>query len=297
MKISMVTLHKEFYKRKWLRIDGDDSVRMLLTVHDEVVFEIKHERVVEAIPVIVEIMERPGKLASPPWKIPLIVEPLVGPNWGTGYKCERYVDYVKKCERMKKEPKLHEGDVLVNGFIYGVIREVEHKVDKEKKKCFIRITDPAWLRGIAPTFPTSAGTPVQTKTDDVAAPAVAAPTPPPAATSAAPPPPAATPATEAPKAPPPLAVPVTPPVAAAPRPGSPIVSIRISRLTKETVLQVCKAIIEADDSEGPVLKLMDRVGVTIIDPGMNIRINAKQFAEILDKQYNISNGRFDLEQT
>lgn len=155
MKISMVTLHKEFFKRGWLRTGGgDDSVRMLLTVHDEIVFEIKHERVTEAVPIIVDIMERPAKMATMPWKIPLVVEPLIGGNWGTGYKCER----------AKKNHKLHEGDVLVQNplgdFIYGIIREVdlgkenpsegevEHTREEGKKKLKIRILDAAWLRHI-----------------------------------------------------------------------------------------------------------------------------------------------------
>lgn len=83
LKISLVRLLKEFHKRGWRRQGGDDSVRMLMTVHDEIVFEIKHERLAEAIPVIVEIMESPSKLAK--WKVPLIVEPLIDLTWEAKY--------------------------------------------------------------------------------------------------------------------------------------------------------------------------------------------------------------------
>lgn len=83
LKISLVKLVKEFHKRGWRREGGDDSVRMVMTVHDEIVFEIKHERLKDAVPVIIEIMESPWKMAK--WKIPLVVEPLLGLNWNAKY--------------------------------------------------------------------------------------------------------------------------------------------------------------------------------------------------------------------
>jgi DNA polymerase I-like protein with 3'-5' exonuclease and polymerase domains len=86
LKISMVKLVKELHRRGWLRHDGDDSVRMLMTVHDEIVYEIRHERLMEAMPVIVEIMESPSRMRS--WVVPLIVEPLIGKSWGDKYEWE-----------------------------------------------------------------------------------------------------------------------------------------------------------------------------------------------------------------
>lgn len=86
MKIAMILVHKECFKRGWLKTNGgDDSVRMLLTVHDELVFEIKPHRLLEALDVITENMEMPWKMArppfSPPWKVPLVTDPLVGTTW------------------------------------------------------------------------------------------------------------------------------------------------------------------------------------------------------------------------
>lgn len=83
LKISLVKLVKEFHKRGWRREGGDDSVRMIMTVHDEIVFEIKHERLADAMPLIIEIMESPSKMAK--WKIPLVVEPLLGQTWEAKY--------------------------------------------------------------------------------------------------------------------------------------------------------------------------------------------------------------------
>jgi hypothetical protein len=53
-----------------------------MTVHDEIVFEIRKDRLQEALDgVIIPMMESPADLAK--WRIPLIVEPLVGPHWGS----------------------------------------------------------------------------------------------------------------------------------------------------------------------------------------------------------------------
>lgn len=83
MKISLVRLLKEFHRRGWRRQGGDDSVRMIMTVHDEIVFEIRNDRVFEAIPLIIEIMEAPSKMVN--WKVPLVVEPDLGLAWDAKY--------------------------------------------------------------------------------------------------------------------------------------------------------------------------------------------------------------------
>lgn len=116
MKISMVLLHKEFYRRGWLKHQGD-VVRMLLTVHDELVFEIRHEAVFEAIPIITEQMELPTKMAQPPWspswKVPLVTDPLVGESWGAEYSCHR----------AKPGEEIKDGAFLAYGYVYKKIPE------------------------------------------------------------------------------------------------------------------------------------------------------------------------------
>ncbi|MCK5061268.1 DNA polymerase I [Candidatus Parcubacteria bacterium] len=52
-------------------------VRMILTVHDELVFEIKNSLVKEVVPKIKKIMEEVIKL-----KVPIVVDVKIGKNWG-----------------------------------------------------------------------------------------------------------------------------------------------------------------------------------------------------------------------
>lgn len=54
----------------------DADCRMLLSVHDELVFEIKSEKISDYVPKIKEAMQNIYKL-----KVPLTVEAKVGPNW------------------------------------------------------------------------------------------------------------------------------------------------------------------------------------------------------------------------
>jgi len=275
MKISMVTLHKAFHRKGWLRNGGDDSIRMLLTVHDEIVFEIKHERVAEAIPLIVEIMEAPWRRPKKPeWKVPLVVEPLVGFNWASGYMVER----------AKPGHKLSNTEVLINGFVYHTTRKPKIKNDVivesldtqevvEGKK--FRVVDPPWLMGRVPgvedpneTTPSAAPDPAPTaspaavemppadgdqaeldqmlegltESGPLAAPAPSAPSP----ALSAPPPASASPTTTS---------------------QSEVLKIAINQLNEQTAEQVCDFLLSSGDNDaGVVLHLTDIVGETLISP-------------------------------
>ncbi|MBI2356023.1 MAG: hypothetical protein HYV13_02360 [Candidatus Doudnabacteria bacterium] len=62
--------------------EQETNCRMLLTVHDELVFEIKPDKVDQFVPEIKKIMESVYKL-----KVPIVVEAKIGPNW---MEMERY---------------------------------------------------------------------------------------------------------------------------------------------------------------------------------------------------------------
>lgn len=115
MKISLFLLYKELHKRKWLR-NGFDSVRMILTVHDEIVFEIKHEMLQEAIPVIVGIMESVSNLpTNPKWVVPLIVDPSIGLNWEAKYDWNAIV----KGRKVKPSEVPSEKEYILGDRIYA----------------------------------------------------------------------------------------------------------------------------------------------------------------------------------
>jgi len=111
MKISMVLIHKELYRQGWLK-DAADAVRMLLTVHDELVFEVRHDLVFEVIPVLTREMEKPTIMARPPyspkWLVPLVTDPLLGESWGAEFGCHR----------AKEGEQPPEGGFISHGYVY-----------------------------------------------------------------------------------------------------------------------------------------------------------------------------------
>lgn len=68
IKLSMIEINKEF--------KGNENVKMLLQIHDELIFEIKDEEVDKITKNIVDIMENIYKL-----RVPLKVSKTVGLSW------------------------------------------------------------------------------------------------------------------------------------------------------------------------------------------------------------------------
>jgi DNA polymerase I-like protein with 3'-5' exonuclease and polymerase domains len=260
LKISMVLLHKEFNRRGWLKT-GQDIVRILLCVHDEIVFEVKSEYVPEAVPLIVDIMESPWKMPiKPKWQVPLVVEPLIGYNWASGYKAERF-----------HGQKLEDGDVVVNGFLYATKRKPKTLDDGtiienldtgeilDGKK--FRAIDPPWLSGKVQ------GTPPEE-------------TPPPAST--APTNPAPVPPVTA--AAPAVTAPVPPPRQSAQpqaRSSSDVFTVAIDRLNSQTAEQICEFIsLSGDYVDGVNLQLIDPSGEILVPAGQ-FRVSKEKFMKLL----------------
>ena len=68
LKMAMIKIDKEIV---------NEDIKMLLTVHDELIFEIKKDKVKMAVPKIKKIMEEVIKL-----KVPIVVDVKAGKNWG-----------------------------------------------------------------------------------------------------------------------------------------------------------------------------------------------------------------------
>lgn len=289
MKMALVLLHKEFFKRGWY---AADHVRMLLTVHDEIVFEVRHAMIPEVMPVIEELMTAPGRMAR--WEVPLEVEPLIDSTWDCKY------DYHKILHGEFKPAK--EGDKPLKGSELRVGNYVFQKV-------------PQWLEGIViPDWQREGWDPnVKAKEQKLAgplpgiqAPVAPAPSAPPAVAASEPPvasPPAPTPEVPAasPEPPPPPApsppppqVPIstpTPPVSASNGVNgkhlngngkAEVFTYPIFHTTREVIFQVfalCGYLNRDDFGPRQILHLVDiKDNATLIDPHLGVRVNPEEFA-------------------
>lgn len=108
MKFSMGLLYTEIKKRGWV-----DLVRMIATIHDEIVFEIHESVLSEAIEVIQEIMlqKTTRKLK---WHVPLTCDTEIGRDWSVPYNYTHMVYGNKKippelaCLQSKVKTKSHD---------------------------------------------------------------------------------------------------------------------------------------------------------------------------------------------
>jgi hypothetical protein len=132
MKMSMVMLYKEFFRRGWVQ---DESARFMLTVHDEIVFEIKHELLMEAMPVIEQVMTEPGRMKK--WRVQLEVEPLIDAHWDPKYDYHKIMKgydkpgkespdtYVKVGNRYYQKPPPWLKDILVPDYMRAGMKPEE----------------------------------------------------------------------------------------------------------------------------------------------------------------------------
>ena len=77
IKLAMIEIHKKIISKKI-------NAKMLLQVHDELVFEIENKYLDESISLIKNIMEN-NHLNFKDFNIPLIVDYGVGNNWGESH--------------------------------------------------------------------------------------------------------------------------------------------------------------------------------------------------------------------
>jgi len=75
-KIAMGLIYNACNKRGWL-----DKVQMIITMHDELVFEIDLDILEEALSVITPLMCRNVMVLSQKWPVPLTVDVEIGRNW------------------------------------------------------------------------------------------------------------------------------------------------------------------------------------------------------------------------
>ena len=79
-KLAMALIYKAVEKKGWF-----SKLSMILTVHDEIVFEIHSSILEEAIEMISEIMVRNKAIANQNWIVPLLVDVEIGKQWDVPY--------------------------------------------------------------------------------------------------------------------------------------------------------------------------------------------------------------------
>lgn len=128
IKVSMVSIHA------WIKQNNlQDYVRMLLTVHDEIVFEIHDSKLLEIIPRLVEIMCRPIGV----WPVPLVTDVEISKDWGNVIDLSKWVRVLNLSDPFERastkdtqaEPEAPSPLLLkANSFSPGsVMRIVDHR--------------------------------------------------------------------------------------------------------------------------------------------------------------------------
>ena len=119
-KLAMALIYKACRDRGWL-----DKVHMLLTMHDELVFEIDKDILKEAIDVLVECMAFNPVVMNRNWTIPLTVDVELGHNWTVPWDLNK----IKKSGKWPEELKsLFDGSGTTES--PEVPDEVPNKVDE-----------------------------------------------------------------------------------------------------------------------------------------------------------------------
>lgn len=79
-KLAMSLIYKGVKKRGW-----QDRLKMVLTVHDEIVFEIHESIMKEAVEFLCKTMVRNSGIKRQGWVVPLLVDVELGKNWKVPY--------------------------------------------------------------------------------------------------------------------------------------------------------------------------------------------------------------------
>jgi len=135
-KLSMALIYKEAKKRGWL-----DRLKIILTVHDEIVYEIHESIIGEAIPTLCNIMVRNKGIANQGWAVPLLVDVEIGKDWSVPYDLKDLKrGFKEKLEKdgvdEKGEPKYKTVHIPVPDSLYAIFKEdaVEEETPKKNEE-------------------------------------------------------------------------------------------------------------------------------------------------------------------
>lgn len=119
-KLAMAKIYFLCKKRNWL-----GKIKMIATMHDELVFEISKDIIEEALPILAETMARNKVILNRRWPVPLTLDIEIGNDWSVPwdlYAIQHKVELRRQLER----PNLSEGEMN------GILRKLLEVVPKEK---------------------------------------------------------------------------------------------------------------------------------------------------------------------
>jgi DNA polymerase I-like protein with 3'-5' exonuclease and polymerase domains len=146
-KLAMALIYRECKKRGWL-----EKVYMIITIHDELVFEIEDDILAEAVDLFQDIMTRNKTILNMKWPVPLTTDCEIGLDWTVpwdikDFKYQRVrpdgfqTDEKGRLYRDKNTGELlakfwPEKFVKIFGPVYGFAPVVENLTEEEGKKFF-----------------------------------------------------------------------------------------------------------------------------------------------------------------
>lgn len=145
LKFALCLVDKKIRELKW-----EDRVRYVMTVHDEVVYEVKPEFLMEVVRKLDEWMTFPWKLPKAhgrDWQVPLMTEPGIDVNWKARYDYFKMVDGVPPVPKdivdgvfkgkLKKDEFFSNGKIyqkvpsFLDGYIYRLEEDADSRVPQE----------------------------------------------------------------------------------------------------------------------------------------------------------------------
>lgn len=141
-KMSMGLIYQECKKLGW-----EKKVLLVITMHDELVFEIAEDILEPAVRMIVEIMTNNKIIQSRNWQVPLTVDVEIGPDWTVPYNLYE-IEFLVGTRRELQNPENTEEDLArlvhrITGF-YGSPERLQ--------KSLSSFDDLRWPEFLAPHF-------------------------------------------------------------------------------------------------------------------------------------------------
>ena len=125
MKLAMVNIDN-FIEDNGLR----DSVQMLLTMHDELVFRVK-KKDIDILPEIEKVMQLDGIIKKINWCVPLKVDVEVGSSWDVEYELKDMLEFLKEVHNESKVSVIYKDDQTYATYLKGL---KNWKDEKKKEK-------------------------------------------------------------------------------------------------------------------------------------------------------------------